>query len=383
MHIFTLIATTPFGLEATVKRELQALGFDDLHAFNGYVEFAGDETAIMRANLWLRTADRVLIKVGQFHATTFDDLFEQTKALPWADLLPEDAEFPIEGRSVKSILSSVPACQRIVKKAIVESMKTRYPRSVFDETGSRYAIEVSIQKDEVLLTLDTSGAGLHKRGYRKLSATAPIKETLAAALILLSRWQPHRPFADPLCGSGTIAIEAAMIGRNIAPGLNRSFASEQWPLLSAGKWADLRAEAVAAINRDVELNILASDVNPDVLGLAEYHSYQAGVFDDIQISTGDVKNFRPTEPYGCLVSNPPYGERLGEQAQVEQLYQVMGRSLSRLDTWSFFIITSHPAFEKLFGKHADKKRKLYNGRIQTNFYQYLGPLPPRKIDGKP
>ncbi len=378
MTKFTFVATTPMGIESVLKRELLGLGYEDARAFNGYVEFSGDESAIARCNLWLRTADRVLVKVGQFEAKTFDELFEGTKALPWQDLLPENAHFPVEGRSVKSQLSSVPACQRIVKKAIVDKLSTKYGRQTFPETGAPYSVEVSIHSDQAMITLDTSGAGLHKRGYRKLSAKAPIKETLAAALVLLSWWKPHRPFADPLCGSGTIAIEAAMIGKNIAPGLQREFASERWPWIPTEVWTDERTRAFAATNKDVVLDIVASDIDSEVLSLAEYHCRKAGVAQSVRIVKQDAGRFFSDAQYGCIVTNPPYGERLGDQREVENLYRAMGRAFRRLDTWSAFIITSHPQFEKLYGKPADKKRKLYNGRIQTNLYQYLGPLPPRK-----
>lgn len=377
MTQYTLIATAAMGLESVVARELKQLGFENIQSHNGYVEFNGDESAIARANLWLRTADRVVLKVGQFSAETFDELFEGTKRLPWADLLPEDAHFPVEGRSVKSMLSSVPACQSIVKKAIVESMKQKYKVQTFAETGARYDIEVSLQKDEALLTIDTSGMGLHKRGYRKLTASAPIKETLAAALVLLSRWEAHRPFADPLCGSGTIAVEAAMIARNLAPGLRRKFTSEAWDFIPEQVWEDARMEAEDAMKLNVAVDILASDVDNEVLSLAEYHARKAGVGDMVRILKQDVGAFSPESSYGCIVTNPPYGERLGERSEVENLYRKMGRSFQKLDRWSYFVITSHPGFEKYFSKIADKKRKLYNGRIQTNFYQYLGPLPPR------
>ncbi|MFO2548811.1 class I SAM-dependent RNA methyltransferase [Alicyclobacillus cycloheptanicus] len=372
------MATTAFGLEAVVKREIEQLGYTPTRTDNGFVEFEGDETAVVRANLWLRTAERVLIVMGRFHADTFDSLFEQTKALPWSDVLPETAEFPVSGKSVRSTLSSVPACQRIVKKAIVESLKRTYGRSEFPETSSRFPIEVSLLKDEATLTLDTSGAGLHKRGYRMLTAAAPIRETLAAALVLLSRWLPHRPFADPLCGSGTIAVEAAMIAKNIAPGLNRSFAAEAWPLVPAAAWQQGRDQAKEAVRSDVEVHIHASDIDAKVLSLAGFHARKAGVADCIHISQLDVRNFRPSESYGCIVTNPPYGERMGAEAEVSALYRTMGKTFAALDRWSVFVITSHPSFESLYGKRADKKRKLYNGRIQTNLYQYLGPLPPRQ-----
>jgi putative N6-adenine-specific DNA methylase len=375
----SIIATSPFGLEAIVKRELQDLGYSNLSVENGYVTFEGDEQALVRSNLWLRTADRVMLKIGAFHANTFDSLYEQTKALPWSNFLPKDARFPVEGRSVKSQLSSVPACQRIVKKAIVDSLANQYHLQTFPETGPLFTVEVSILKDDVLLTIDASGAGLHKRGYRQLSATAPIKETLAAALVKLSRWEPHRPFADPLCGSGTIAIEAALIARNIAPGLNRSFVSEDWPLLTDKLWADEKASAFAAIKKDCPVEILASDVDNSVLSLAEYHTRKAGVADCIQLTRQDVGDFAPGSAYGCIVTNPPYGDRLGEKADAEKLYRKMGKSFAKLNAWSVFVITSHPSFERLYGKPADKKRKLYNGRIQTNYFQYLGPLPPRQF----
>jgi len=373
-----LIATSSFGLESVVARELTLLGFTNLSAHNGYVEFDSDSAGLARANLWLRAADRVLLKVGQFHADTFDMLYEQTKALPWSDLLPEDANFPVDGRSVKSTLSSVPACQRIVKKAIVDSLQKRYPRETFAETGSRYSIEVSLQKDDALLTIDTSGAGLHKRGYRQLSAAAPIKETLAAALVLLSRWQSHRPFADPLCGSGTIAIEAGLIGCNMAPGLNRSFVSEDWDLIAQSDWDAERAAAREAIRKNNDMEIYAYDVDKEVLSLAGYHVRQAGLDGIVRIAQRDVGKFETASEYGCIVTNPPYGERMMEERETTDLYRKMGRAFNAFDTWSYFVITSHPNFERYFGKRADKKRKLYNGRIQANFYQYLGPLPPRK-----
>lgn len=380
MSHFQLIATTAFGLEAVVKRELQQLGVDAIQAHNGYVEFEGDEVTIARANLWLRTADRVLIKVGEFRAETFEELFEQTKSLPWADLLPKDANFPVNGRSIQSQLSSVPACQSIVKKAVVESLKQQYNMITFPETGPKYALEVALHKDVALLTLDTSGDGLHKRGYRRLTAQAPIRETLAAALVLLSRWGPHRPFADPLCGSGTIAIEAALIGANVAPGHKRTFASDHFTWMNQSVWKEARSEVQDKRNQHADFEVFAGDVDKEVLSLAEYHARQAGVGPQVHIVQQDVAKFLPSEEYGCIVTNPPYGERLWEEREVRSLYQKMGRAFANLDTWSKFIITSYAEFERAFGSRADKKRKLYNGRIQTNFYQYLGPLPPRKKD---
>jgi putative N6-adenine-specific DNA methylase len=377
MGTYHFIATAAFGLEAVVARELHQLGYTETKSHNGYVEFIGDEQAMARANLWLRTADRVHLLMGEFHADTFDALFEGTKALPWEEILPENACFPVEGRSVKSILSSVPACQSIVKKAIVEKLKQSYPRETFKETGALYRVEVAIHDDRALLTIDTSGPALHKRGYRPISAMAPIKETLAAALVLLSRWGAHRPFVDPLCGSGTIAIEAGMIALSMAPGLQRTFASEEWSLLSPRQWHDLREEAEMKIDLDIQPNIVASDVDDNVLRLAEQNIGVMGLNDIIRVVKQDVRDFRPQDAYGCIVTNPPYGERLMDTYSVESLYRTMGRSFGKADTWSSFVITSHPGFESLFGRKADKRRKLYNGRIQTNLYQYLGPLPPR------
>jgi len=360
-----------------VKRELQNLGVQNVQSFNGYVEYLGDVHTLIQSNLWLRTADRVLVKIGEFPAETFDELFEGTKALPWGDWIPVDGAFPVEGRSVKSTLSSVPACQRIVKKAIVESIRSYYGTEELTETGAFFPIEVSLQKDTALLTIDTSGVGLHKRGYRIESAQAPIKETLAAALVLLSRWLPHRPFADPLCGSGTIAIEAALIGKNMAPGANRTFACEAWPQLHQSIWADERRAADAAQRQVPGLDLRASDVDETLVAMAARHAQQAGVADVIRFTTADIRTFRPNVKFGTVVTNPPYGERLGDVREVESLYKSMGRLAKNIDTWSWFVITSHPQFERLFGKPADKNRKLYNGRIETHFYQYLGPLPPR------
>ncbi len=377
MNRIELIATATFGLEAVVAREVKQLGYEDVTVENGRVTFSADLTAICRANLWLRTADRVLLKMGSFTARTFDELFEQTKALPWDEWIPADAEFPVQGKSVKSRLFSVPHCQGIVKKAIVEKLKQRYRRSWFEETGPRYAVEVALLKDEATLTIDTSGAGLHKRGYRSLASPAPIKETLAAALVQLSYWRPERPFIDPLCGSGTIPIEAALIGLNIAPGLGREFAAEHWPVIPSGLWKQVRAEARRLIAYDRELNITGSDIDGDVLSLARYHAEQAGVDDQIVFQRLPLSDLSSPFQYGCIICNPPYGARLGEEQALESLYREMGAVFRRLDTWSFYVITSHRDFERLFGRRADRKRKLYNGRIECQYYQFHGPRPPR------
>ena len=377
MATLELIATCAAGVEAVVARELKALGYDDQTMENGRVIFRAGAEAIPRANLWLRSAGRVLLKVGAFRAVTFDELFEQTKALPWVDWLPYDAEFPVSGKSVKSQLYSVSDCQAIVKKAIAEAMKIRYKCEWFPENGPRYPVEVSLLHDEALLTIDTSGSGLHKRGYRPLLGAAPLRETLAATMIQLSYWQPDRAFLDPFCGTGTLPIEAALIGCNIAPGSFRQFVSERWPVLPANIWPDARTEANDAVKSDVDLRIYGSDIDGKALSLARQHAQLAGVNHLVHFQKLAAENVRSRFKYGCIICNPPYGERMGDRQQSEQLYQRIGETFTNFDTWSIYIITSHPKFEQLFGRKADKRRKLYNGRIQTTYYQFFGPRPPR------
>ena len=373
-----LIATSAFGIEAVVGRELEKLGFSDRYVENGKVTFSGDESDICKANLWLRTADRVLLKMGEFKALTFDELFEKTKALPWEEWIPEDGEFPVEGKSVDSKLFSVSDCQAIVKKAIVERLKQKYKCQWFKETGPRYRVEVALLKDMATLTIDTSGAGLHKRGYRKLVCGAPLKETMAAALILISRWKSDRALIDPFCGSGTIPIEAAMIGLDIAPGLQREFDAENWPNIPKSLWRDARKEAREMIKVDRELKIRGSDISEDAISLARYHAEKAGVDSYIHIQRMPMSEIRSKEKYGFIICNPPYGERLGQMREIEKLYREMGTVFSSLDTWSHYILSSHPEFEKFFGRKANKKRKLFNGRILCNYYQFYGPPPPKK-----
>jgi len=380
MGKFDLIATATFGLESVVAREVKNLGYDDIKTENARVNFTGDEEAICRCNLWLRSADRVFIKMGEFPARTFDELFERTKALPWGDILPENASFPVQGKSVKSALFSVPDCQAIVKKAIVEKMKQKYKRQWFDEDGPKFTIEVGLLKDIATITIDTSGAGLHKRGYRQTAGDAPLKETLAAAMVNLSYWNPDRILMDPMCGSGTIPIEAAMIGRNMATGLKRSFASEEWPLIPSRYWKAAREEAEDAIDRTKEFRILASDIDGRVLRTARMNAQLAGVEDFVAFQTLPLKEVRSRKKYGCIITNPPYGERLGEQKEAERIYREMGEVFRELDTWSFYVLTSHKGFERFFGRQADRKRKLYNGRIQVDYYQFYGPRPPKKYD---
>ncbi len=379
MTKFELIATAAMGLEAVVAKEVRDLGYE-CTVENGRVRFQGDELAICKSNLWLRTADRVKIRVGEFKAKTFDELFEKTKALPWEKYLPENAEFPVSGKSVKSTLFSVSDCQAIVKKAIVNRLSTHYRRtSWFEENGPLFKIEVSLLKDTALITIDTSGAGLHKRGYRAEQGEAPIKETLAAALVLLTNWTPDRPFVDPFCGSGTIPIEAAMIGQNIAPGFNREFVSEGWNWIPDKLWEDARNEAEDLARYDQEIDIFGSDVDHKMVNIAKANAFEAGLGDLIQFKQMQVKDFTTTKEYGVIVGNPPYGERLGDRPTVEKMYTDMGQAFSPYETWSVYMLTSNERFEECYGKPATKKRKLFNGFIQTNYYQYWGKRPPREI----
>lgn len=367
---FTIIATATFGLEKVVADELKQLGYDDLIIENGKVTFEGDEMDIVTCNMWLRTADRVLIKMAEFKAESFEELFQGTLAVNWGDIIPITGFMHVTGKSVKSKLFSVPDCQSIVKKAVVESMKRKYRRDLFPETGAEYKIEVGILKDVVTLTIDTSGPGLHKRGYREFAGEAPLKETLAAALVLLSKWEPSKQLADPLCGSGTIAIEAAMIGRNIAPGLNRNFAAEQWDIIPEDMWSDIRSFARNSINNK-EFRILASDINGGILRIARNNAEKAGVSDNVAFQKLDIRDFASRKKFGYIITNPPYGERLGEINEVEELYKEMGKVFRTLEEWSCFVLTSNEGFENFFGQKSNKNRKLYNGRLKCYFYQYF------------
>ena len=378
MAKYKIIATAAMGIEALVAKEVRALGYE-CEVDNGKVIFEGDELAIARCNLWLRTADRIKVQVGQFKARTFDELFEQTKALNWGDYLTVDAQFPVSGKSVKSKLFSVSDCQSIVKKAIVDSMKKHYNKTTgwLEETGSTFKIEVALLKDVATLTIDASGAGLHKRGYRVGQGEAPLKETLAAALIMLTPWNADRPFVDVFCGSGTIAIEAALIGQNIAPGFNRDFLSEEWPWMSASIWEKAREEAEDLANYDQVLDIAGHDIDHRMVKVAEQNAFEAGLGDLIQFKQMQVRDFTTPKEYGIIIGNPPYGERLSDRPSVEKMYAEMGEAFSKLDTWSIYMLTSHEQFEQYYGKKATKKRKLFNGFIKTDYYQYWGPRPPR------
>jgi len=378
MSKLEIIATATFGLEAIVAREVKDLGYEQVIVENGKVTFTADESAVCRTNLWLRTADRVRLKIGEFKAVTFDELFEKTKALPWPDLLPRDAGFPVDGKSVQSTLFSISDSQAIVKKAVVESMKRRYRTQWFEENGPLYPIEVSLLKDTATLTIDTSKPGLHKRGYRLAGSEAPLKETLAAALILIARWKPEIALIDPLCGSGTIPIEAAMIGQNIAPGMNRTFISEQWPTIPRDCWREARKETHDRADYNRNLDISGTDINSKIIDSARKNAADAGVGDLIHFQVRPLADLSSKKNYGKVICNPPYGERLSEQKEVEKLYKQMGGIFKKLDTWSFYIITAHENFESFFGKKATKKRKLYHGNIKVHYYQYFGPRPPRR-----
>lgn len=368
-----LMATAAMGLESVVANELKALGYDDLQVENGKVLFEADVSAIPKCNLWLRTADRVKLVVGQFTAKTFDQLFEQTKALDWERYIPEEGKFPVIGKSVKSTLYSVSDCQAIVKKAVVEKLKQKHGvASRMPENGALFRIEVAILKDVVTLTLDTSGAGLHKRGYRVGQGEAPLKETLAAALVLLTNWRPEFPLVDLFCGSGTILIEAALIGQNIAPGFNREFASEEWPLIPKALWDKAIEEAEEKANYDQPLMITGTDLDPKMIEIAKNNAMEAGLADLITWKQMLAADFYPKQDNGYLISNPPYGERIGDKDQVEAMYRDLGRSMKHNSTWSSYIVTSNENFEALFGAKATKKRKLFNGFIKVDYYQYFG-----------
>lgn len=372
MGKLTLIATSAMGLEALVAKEVKDLGYE-CEVENGKITFQADEKAICRTNLWLRTADRIKLKVGEFKATTFDELFEKTKSLNWGEIIPINAEFPVIGKSVKSKLFSVSDCQSIVKKAVVESLKKHYRHlGWFDENGPLFRIEIALHKDIATLTIDCSGVGLHKRGYRADQGEAPLKETLAASLVMLTNWNANKPFVDPFCGSGTIPIEAALIGQNIAPGFNRDFVSEQWDWIGKSNWDEARQEVEDLAKYDQPLDISGYDIDHRMIQIAKDNAFEAGLGDIITFKQMQVKDFTTKKEFGVMVGNPPYGERLGDKPLVEQMYKDMGKTLASLDTWSIYVLTSHPEFEKLYRKPATKKRKLFNGFIRTDYYQYWG-----------
>lgn len=377
---FNLIATATFGIEAVVAQELKDLGYKDTVIENGRVLFSGDEEDICRTNMWLRTADRVFIQVAEFKATSFEQLFDRVNEIPWEVYLPMNAEFPVNAKSVKSKLFSLSDIQSISKKAIVNRLGKLYNKTWLPEDGPKYSIMVGILKDTVTVSIDTSGVGLHKRGYRAQGHIAPLKETLAAALILISRWQGKIPLIDPMCGSGTIAIEAALIGRNIAPGLSREYAFESWPLIPDEIYKAVKKHAFEQIDNEKELQIEAYDADPRAIKVARENAELAAVEDDIHFQVRDVSELSSNKKYGYVITNPPYGERLNEIEEVEVLTKVMSESFDVLDTWSKYVFTAYEDFERIFGKKSTKNRKLYNGKIKCYFYQYFGPRPPRKKD---
>ena len=370
-----LIVASAFGLEAVVKRELANLGYAASGESPGRVRFAADPAAISRTNLWLRTADRVLVEVANFEARDFEALFETTRTVAWDRWLARDAAFPVNGKSRGSQLSSVPACQRAVKKAIVESLQASYGVEQLPETGAQSTIEVALLNDRVSLTIDTTGPSLHKRGYRAKASGAPLKETLAAAMVLLSFWDAERPLWDPFCGSGTIPIEAALIGQNRAPGIQRTFAAEKWPMLPSSLWKDAREEAMVAGERQMAEPLLGTDIDPRAIRAARINAERAGVAEQLHFQERDFSELSSKRRYGCLITNPPYGERLGARGRWEPLYASMPVILRRLPTWSHFILTSVRDLESLVQRKADRRRKLYNGRIECTLYQFHGPRP--------
>ena len=380
MKKMELIAPCHFGLEAVLKREILDLGYEISEVEDGRVTFFGDADAICRANIFLRTAERILLKVGSFRAVTFEELFDKTKELPWEDYIPQNGKFWVaKAASVKSKLFSTSDIQSIMKKAMVRRMQERYCVEWFPENGASYPVRVFLMKDIVTVGIDTTGISLHKRGYREVSGKAPITETLAAALIMLTPWRKDRILVDPFCGSGTFPIEAAMMAANIAPGMNRSFLSEKWDnLITKKNWYDVIDEANDMICDDVEVDIQGYDVDSSVIKIARRNAREAGVDHLIHFQERDVKDLNHPKKYGFIITNPPYGERLEDKKDLPDLYRAFGESFKRLDSWSTYMITSYDDAERYFGRKADKNRKIYNGMLKTYYYQFLGPKPPKR-----
>ncbi len=396
-----LIATATFGIEAVVKREIENLGYRIIKSEDAKITYMGDERAIVRSNLWLRCADRVLVKMAEFTALEFEELFQQVKGIAWEEWIPIDGKFTVTGSSVKSKLSSVPACQRIVKKAVASRLSEVYGLDILPETGAEHEVKVTLLKDRATITLDTTGAGLHKRGYRVSTVDAPIKETLAAAMVQLSFWNKDRILVDPCCGSGTIPIEAAMIGRNIAPGLGRKFVSEEWEAIPKELWREERRIAYDSIDYDAKLRIFGSDIDGKAVSAARRNAEEAGVDDCIAIKRLDIADFTARTAAdafysagmitseanddelvsGVFVSNPPYGERIGEAKAIKAIYKAYNKFLNENPTWSLFMVTTDKeAEDRIFGRPADRRRKLYNGRLEVCYYQFHGQRPPKKND---
>ncbi len=380
MNRIELIAPCHFGLEAVLKREILDLGYEISSVEDGRVTFQGDAEAVCRANIFLRTAERVLLKVGSFQAVSFEELFEKTRALPWEAYIPKDGKFWVtKASSVKSRLFSPSDIQSVMKKAMVRRLQEHYHMEWFPEDGTEYPVRVFLMKDQVTVGIDTSGASLHKRGYREVSGKAPITETLAAALIMLTPWRGDRILVDPFCGSGTFPIEAAMMAANIAPGMNRSFTAEKWTNLIPKKlWYDTVDEASDLIREPEETDIQGYDADEDVIRIARRNAAEAGVEHMIHFQRRDVRELSHPKKYGFIITNPPYGERLEDKKDLPELYRAFGESFRRLETWSAYMITSYEDAERYFGRRADKNRKIYNGMLKTYFYQFQGPKPPRK-----
>ncbi len=380
MKMMELIAPCHFGLEAVLKREIIDLGYDVSEVEDGRVTFLGDAEAICRANIFLRTAERILLKVGSFKAESFEELFEKTRALPWENYIPKNGKFWVtKAASVKSKLFSPSDIQSIMKKAMVRRLQEYYGISWFEENGAAYPVRVFLKKDIVTVGIDSSGVSLHKRGYREVSGKAPITETLAASLIMLTPWRKERIFVDPFCGSGTFPIEAAMMAANIAPGMNREFTAEKWNNVIPKKlWYDTIEEANDLVDDQIEVDIQGYDLDGSVVKIARRNAREAGVDHLIHFQERDVKDLSHPKKYGFIITNPPYGERLEDKSTLPALYKAFGDSYRSLDSWSAYMITSYDEAEKYFGRKADKNRKIYNGMLKTYFYQFLGPKPPKK-----
>ena len=380
MRTFDLLVPCHFGLEAVLKREIYDLGYEITKVEDGRVTFEGDEEAVCRANIFLRTAERVMIQVGRFKATTFEELFQGIKNLPWEEYIPEDGKFWVKkASSINSKLFSPSDIQSIAKKAMVERMKQKYHKEWFKEDGAAYPVRIFLLKDEVTVALDTSGDSLHKRGYRTMTSKAPLTETLAASLIMLTPWRKDRILVDPFCGSGTFPIEAAMIAANIAPGINRDFTAEEWTnMIDRKLWYECVKEAEDMIDTTVKVDIQGYDIDGDVIKAARENAKRAGVEHMIHFQQRAVADLSHPKKYGFIITNPPYGERLEDKADLPALYTQIGQAYQRLDSWSMFLITSYTDTEKYIGRKADKNRKIYNGMLKTYFYQFLGPKPPKK-----
>ncbi len=380
MRTFDLLVPCHFGLEAVLKREIYDLGYEITKVEDGRVTFEGDEEAICRANIFLRTAERVMIQVGRFKATTFEELFQGIKNLPWEEYIPEDGKFWVKkASSINSKLFSPSDIQSIAKKAMVERMKQKYHKEWFKEDGAAYPVRIFLLKDEVTVALDTSGDSLHKRGYRTMTSKAPLTETLAASLIMLTPWRKDRILVDPFCGSGTFPIEAAMIAANVAPGMNRDFTAEEWTnLIDRKLWYECVKEAEDMIDTTVKVDIQGYDIDGDVIKAARENAKRAGVEHMIHFQQRAVADLSHPKKYGFIITNPPYGERLEDKADLPELYTQIGQAYQRLDSWSMFLITSYTDTENYIGRKADKNRKIYNGMLKTYFYQFLGPKPPKK-----